>query len=203
MKKMTNKTVVFAALLFALLIPGCDSGPQPPSTEKKTTEFETGRFALQKLIPSARLWSPDAQPIELQSTPTSESNGQGGKSANWRAVFGSPSRQKSEPFLWSGIAGSRHVDHGVEDTFNPNNRSTQTWDLNFLKTDTDKAYEVAQEHGGKQLVEKDPKTQISYLLEWNAQSNQLVWHVIYGGSESNSRLTVLVDATTGAYLRKE
>jgi len=198
---MTKKAIVFGVLLCSMLFAGCDSGTQPPTEPaKKTNEFETGRFALQKLIPTARLWSPDAQPIQLQSTPTSDSNGQDGKSANWRAIFGSASRQKSEPFLWSGMADSRHVDHGVEDTFNPGNRSTQTWDLNFLKTDTDKAFEVAQQHGGKQVTEKDPKTQVTYLLQWNAQSNQLVWHVMYG---SNDKLTVLVDATTGAYLRKE
>jgi hypothetical protein len=31
----------------------------------------------------------------------------------------------------------------------------------------------------------------------------LRWHVIYGGSDSNSKLTVLVDASSGAFIRKE
>jgi len=201
--RILKQAIVLALFAAGSLLLGCDDGAKPASqTPKKVTEFETGRFALQKMLGSARLWSPDAQPVQLQSTPTSESNGQGGKSANWRAMFGSPARRKSEPFTWTGSAtASQKVDHGVEDTFNPNNRSTQTWDLNFLKVDTDKAFEVAQEHGGKQLLEKDPKTPVLYLLDWNAQSGQLVWHVMYG--ESPARLTVLVDATTGVYLRKE
>lgn len=194
---------VLALFAAGCLLLGCDDGAKPAGeTPKKVNEFQTGRFALQKMIGSARLWSPDAQPVQLQSTPTSESDGHDGKSANWRAVFGSRSRSKSEPFTWTGLASVSHkVDHGVEDTFNPNNRSTQTWDLNFLKVDTDKAFEVAQEHGGKQLLEKEPKIPVAYLLDWNAQSNQLVWHVMYG--ESPAKLTVLVDASSGIYLRKE
>lgn len=189
-------------LLVAICLAGCEeSKTSNTPAEKKTNEFETGRFALQKMLPSARLWAPDAEPIQLESSPTSKDSGQGGKSANWRAVFGSPSRGKSEPFTWSGMADApRKIDHGVEDTFNPNNRSTQTFDLNFLKIDTDQAYDVAQKHGGKEITEKDPKTQVTYLLQWNAQAGELEWHVMYA---DHTRLTVLVDATTARYLRKE
>src|SRR5947209_19615565 len=76
------------------------------------------------------------------------------------------------------------VDHGVEDTYNPANRLARPFDLNFLKVDTDKAFEVAQEHGGKKVLEKDPKTNVGYLLDFDGMSSQLRWHVIYGGSES-------------------
>src|SRR5690349_9645830 len=112
-------------LLIAVCLAGCeDNKTSNTPAQKRTNEFETGRFALQKMLPSARLWAPDAEPIELGSTPTSQDNGQGGKSASWRAVFGSRSRGKSEPFTWSGMANAeRKIDHGVEDTFNPNNRS--------------------------------------------------------------------------------
>jgi hypothetical protein len=190
-------------LLIAGCLAGCDEGNKTSSApaQKKSNEFETGRFALQKMLPSARLWAPDAQPVQLESTPTSASNGQGGKSANWRAVFGSRGRGKSEPFTWSGMADApTKVDHGVEDTFNASNRSTQPFDLNFLKVDTDQAYEVAQQHGGKQITEKDPKTQVTYLLQWNAQAGELEWHVMYA---DHTRLTVLVDASSARYLRKE
>ena len=194
---------VLALFAAGCLLLGCDDDKKPAGeTAKKVNEYQTGRFALQKMIGSARFWSPDALPVLLQSTPTTESNGHDGKSAYWRAVFGSPSRRKALAFTWTGLASASHkVDHGAEDAFNPSNRSTLTWDLNFLKVDTDKAVEVAQEHGGKQLLEKEPTLPVAYLLEWNAQSNQLVWHVMYG--ESPARLTVLVDASTGIYLRKE
>ena len=201
--KLIKQAFVLALLAASCLLLGCDDGAKPPSeTPKRVNEFETGRFALQKMLGMAHLWAADAQPMQLRSTPTKESDGHDGKSANWRAVFGSRARGKSEPFTWNGLASvAQKVDHGVEDFYNPGNRSTQTWDLNFLKVDTDKALAVAQKHGGKKLLEKEPNTPVAYLLDWNAQSSRLVWHVMYG--ESPAKLTVLVDASTGLYLRKE
>jgi hypothetical protein len=193
-----------ALCAWALAFLGCDSAPKTASSAPKANQFETGRFALQKMYLSARLWSPDAQPVSLSSSATTESNGHDGKAGSWRAVFASPSRQKSEPFMWSGMADApRKIDHGVEDTYNPSNRSMQTWDPNFLKIDTDQAFGVAQQHGGKQLVEKDPNLGISYLLDFDPLSSQLRWHVIYGGSGSSGRLTVMVDASSGEFIRKE
>jgi hypothetical protein len=158
------------------------------------------------MLAPARFWAPDALPIRLESSNVKDSTGHDGKASFWRALFGSVARQKSEPFTWSGVAGSdtpKGVDHGTEDSYNPNNRSYRTFDLNFLKSDTDRAFEVAQQHGGKQLLEKDPKMTVTYLLDWDAQANQLRWHVIYGGSESMGKLTVLVDASSGNFIRKE
>lgn len=194
--------LVPCALLLAFA--GCDQSTPPAPAAKKANQFETGRFALQKMIPAARLWSEDAAPIHLESSTSSESNGQEGKALFWRANFGSRSRLKTIPYSWSGMSDApRKVDHGTEDTYNPNNRSLQTWDLNYLKIDTDKAFAVAQEHGGKELLEKDAKQPVMYMLDWDPQTNQLRWHVIYGATTSNAKLTVLVDASSGVYLRKE
>jgi hypothetical protein len=204
-----QKTSLFLLCAVALVLLGCsETAPTPAgntASQPKTNEFETGRFALQKMLLPARMWSADAAPVQLSSTTTSESNGHDGKSGIWRAVFASRARQKSEPFIWSGIGdpdAPRGVNHGVEDVFNPANRSTQPWDLNFLKVDTDQAFTVAQQHGGKSLMEKDPKTQVSYLLDFDPLSSQLRWHVMYS-SESAGKLTVLVDASSGSFVRKE
>lgn len=198
----TRRTGAMTLCACVLAFLGCnDNAPKPAP---KANEFETGRFALQKMYLSARLWAADAQPVNLSSSATSDSNGAEGKAGNWRALFASRTRQKSQPFLWSGMADApRKIDHGVEDTYNPNNRSMQTWDPNFLKIDTDQAYSVAQQHGGKQLQEKDPKIGISYLLDFDPLTSQLRWHVIYGDGGSSGRLTVMVDATSGEFLRKE
>ena len=202
-----RKTKLFVLFALAITLLGCnETTPNPAgntASQPKANDFETGRFALQKMLPAAHMWSPDAAPVQLSSAATSESNGHDGKSGTWRAVFASRGRQKSEPFIWSGMADAeRRLDHGVEDVFNPANRSTQPWDLNFLKVDTDQAFSVAQQHGGKQLLEKDPKTQITYLLDYDPLSSQLRWHVMYA-SESAGKLTVLVDASNGNFLRKE
>src|SRR5262250_2047101 len=117
--KKKNLLVLF---VLALGLLGCDTAPTPAgntASQPKANEFETGRFALQKLLPSAHMWSTDAAPVQLSSVATSESNGHDGKSGTWRAVFASRARQESEPFIWSGMADAqRRVDHGVEDVFN-------------------------------------------------------------------------------------
>jgi hypothetical protein len=204
------KKIGFNALLaLAAMCLGCSSEPTkaPASNtgQPATSQMETGRFALQKMIGPARFWSADAQPVRLESSNLKGSNGHDGKANFWRALFASAGRQKQEPFTWSGVAMEdtpRGVNHGVEDSYNPANRLSRPFDLNFLKIDTDKAFEVAQEHGGKKLLEKDPKVNVGYLLDFDAQSNQLRWHVIYG-SDSIGKLTVLVDASSGSFLRKE
>jgi hypothetical protein len=204
-----KKAGLNAVLALAVVCLGCDSEPKKTTGSKDNqpaVQTETGRFALQKMLAPARFWSPDAQPVRLESTNLKGSNGQDGKATFWRALFASPGRQKSEPFTWSGVATEdtpKGVNHGVEDTYNPANRAARPFDLNFLKVDTDKAFEVAQKHGGKQVLEKDAKVNVGYLLDWDVQSNQLRWHVIYGGSESTGKLTVLVDASSGEFLRKE
>ncbi|HEY6273936.1 MAG TPA: hypothetical protein VIX19_18295 [Terriglobales bacterium] len=187
----------------ALAFMGCDDTKPAPPAQPKTSQFETGRFALQKMIPAARSWSPDANPIQLTSSTNSESIGHDGKSGFWRAVFASPARGKSEPFSWSGLVDPdvpRGVNHGVEDTYSAANRSMMTWDLNYLKVDTDQAFETAQQHGGKTLLEKESKLPVTYLLDFDAMSHQLRWHVIYG---TPAKLTVFVDASSGNFLRKE
>jgi hypothetical protein len=197
-------TVVLLAGALALC--GCqedNSNASSTPTPAKSKQFETGRFALQKMLPAARMWAPDALPVNLSSSNSEESDGRDGKSIFWRGVFASRSRAKAEAFTWTGAADAKQrVDHGVEDTFNPNNRTSQPWDLNFLRADTDQAFAAAQEHGGKQFIEKNPKATVSYLLDFDALSNQLRWHVMYSGG-SAGRLTVLVDASSGRFVRKE
>jgi len=201
---------LFLIFAVAFLFSGCGQGTQSVSADKApqpaALQLESGRFALQKMIPASRMWAADAQPIMLQSEVLKNTDGRDGKAGFWRASFASPGRQKSEPFTWSGSSSGdspRGVNHGAEDTYSAANRSMRPFDLNFLKVDTDQAFAVAQQHGGKQLMEKDPKQTVRYLLDFDVMAGQLRWHVIYGSSESTAQLTVLVDASSGAFLRKE
>jgi hypothetical protein len=204
--KKISLLVILALAAFGL---GCDSAPNAPAskdTQPAAPQLETGRFALQKMLTPARFWAADAQPVRMESTNLKDTNGHDGKAVFWRANFASPGRQKAEPFTWAGIAtddGARGVNHGAEDIYNPANRAARAFDLNYLKVDTDKAFEIAQEHGGKQLLEKDPKVTVGYLLDFDVQANALRWHVIYGSSESIGKLTVIVDASSGLFVRKE
>ena len=75
--------------------------------------------------------------------------------------------------------------------------------MQFLKTDSDKAFEVAQQHGGDKLLAKTPEMPVFYSLDWDRSENKLEWHVMYGGGKDDAKLRVSVDATTGNFLRVE
>ncbi len=204
------KKLLMAMLVLALMA-GCSSEPSKPAQtgkpQAKAPELVTGRAAFQKAYIAARGWARDAQPYRLESLLTADSKGKDGKSALWRASFASATQHGVKPFVWSGEDApdvpSRGISPGTEDNYSPTNSSTQVFDIAFLKVDSDKALEVAQKHGSDKLLEKDPDTPILYVLDWSRPTNELIWHVIYGNSRDNARLTVAVNASTGEFIRVE
>jgi hypothetical protein len=205
-------TTALAAVLLAILalLVSCDSSKTntpPAKSEVKPPELLTGRAAFYKTFIAARNYAADVKPFRIESTPSSESNGQDGKSTIWRSSYASATQHGVKPFFWSGSnlpdAPSRGISPGNEDVYNPSNASTQVFDPAFLKVDTDVAFTEAQKHGGDKLLETDPTTPVFYICEWNHNTNQLIWHVIYGTSRETPKLAVSVDASTGAFIRVE
>ncbi|HUK25720.1 MAG TPA: hypothetical protein VLV49_14150 [Terriglobales bacterium] len=204
------KKLLLGMLSLALIaLAGCSSESTQPAEkpQPKPAEYLTGRAAFQKLYVAAHGWARDAQAFRLESLMTSDYKGKDGKSAVWRASFASALGRSVKPYTWSGTdvadAPARGVDPGSEDTYSPNNSSTQVFDIQFLKVDSDKALEVAQKHGGDKIMEKAPDTPIQYVLDWNHNENKLEWHVLYGASREQPKLNVAVDATSGEFLRVE
>jgi hypothetical protein len=197
---MRNRVVAILALG---VMSGCSSGPSKPATankpQPKPAATITGSGAFYKCYIAARLWAQDAQPYRAESQITTDSKGRDGKAGAWRTGFASPLRRAIKAYTWS----DGEVTPAVEDTYNPTNVSTQIFNVQFLKVDTDKAFEVAQKHGGDQLLQKEPDTPVLYVLDWNRRENQLVWHVIYGTDIDSAKLRVAVNASTGDFVRVE
>lgn len=189
-------------LLIAILaatLAGCSSAPTTSTTEKpqpKAPETITGSSAFYKCYIAARGWAPDAQPFRVESNASKSGDGKAGE---WRSGFASPARRTTQSYTWS----NGDVNHSVEDTYSPSNSSTQVFNVQFLKTDTDKAFAIAQEHGGDKLLAKTPDTPVLYVLDWNHQTNELLWHVIYGTDRDTAALRVAVNASTGEFSRVE
>lgn len=187
-------------ILAAAVMSGCSSEPSTPAasptSQPKVPELLTGSSAFFKCYVAARGWAQDAQPFRIESA---EAKTHDGKAGDWRSGFASPSQHTTKFYTWS----NGDISHGVDDTYSPTNSSTQVFNVQFLKVDTDKAFAVAQEHGGTKLLENSPETPILYVLDWNRQTNELVWHVIYGTDPDTARLRVAVNATTGMFSRVE
>lgn len=207
------KRILLAILALGLLA-GCSSEPAKPAPSaaakpaaKPADEYRTGRIAFQKLYVTARAWAPDTQPFRLESQYTKGAPVTEGKAGIWRASFASARRASSKSYVWSGVASDdateRGISPGLEDTFNPSNPSTHPFDMAFLHTDSDEAFKVAQEHGGKEVMKKAPDQPVLFILDWDTRQNQLDWQVVYGDSRADAKLTVAVDASTGGFLRVE
>jgi hypothetical protein len=194
---------LLVAILAAGLMAGCSGEPSKPATEvalpPKTPQVTTGSGAFFKCYIAARVWAQDAQPYRAESQGTSDPKGRDGKWGEWRAGFASPSLHSTKFFTWA----NGDISHGVDDTYSPTNSNTQIFNVQFLKVDTDKAFAVAQQHGGTQLLEKEPDTPVLYVLEWNHLTNELLWHVIYGTDRETAKLRIAVDASTGEFSRVE
>jgi hypothetical protein len=194
---------LFVVILAVVFMTGCSSEPSKPvvaeKPQPKAPELITGSSAFYKCYISARGWAQDVQPYRVESEPTNESKGRDGKAGEWRVGFASPSMHSTRPYTWA----LGEVSHSVEDSYSASNSSTQVFNVQFLKVDTDKAFAVAQEHGGEKLLQKEPDTPVFYMLDWNRQESELAWHVIYGIDRDMAKLRVAVNATTGKFSRVE
>ena len=206
-----NVLAVSVMVLLLSLLSACtsDSGKpaEPEKPENKGPELITARSAFQKLYVAARGWNQDAKPYRISSVATSDGNGHDGKWAVWRGSFASATQRAAKTYTWSGSnadgAPARGVSFGIEDSYSSTNASTQVWDMAFLKIDSDQAFETAQKHGGDKVLEKAADTPVTYVCDWNHNTNELVWHVIYGTSRDAAKLTVAVNASTGEFIRVE
>jgi hypothetical protein len=202
--KRLAEAYLFAAVLSAVIISGCTSQQaSQPAPPPKPPELLAGREAFQQLFVAARGWAADVKPYQLQSQPVGDYNGRDGKAVVWNAAFASAARG-SRPYTWMGMdspdgSAARGISHGSEDSYAPSG----TFDIAFLKVDSDKAFEVAEKHGGDKVLASAPSTPVIYLLDWNVSDTKLVWHVIYGNSRNDAKLTVDVDASTGLFVRME
>jgi hypothetical protein len=205
--------VLSAAFVIALLalLTSCSSDSDKPADEAKPEpkgpELITARSAFQKVYVAARGWNLDAKPYRLESVASSDGNGHDGKWAIWRGSFASATQRSEKTYTWSGSAAdgapARGINPGTEDSYTASNASTQVFDMAFLKIDSDQAEEVAQKHGGDKILEKAPDTPVIYICDWNHNTNELTWHVIYGAAREGAKLAVDINASTGEFIRVE
>ncbi len=190
------------AILAAAAMCGCSSAPAPQTqthsqpSQPKPPETITGSGAFFKCYTTARGWAGDVQGFRVESIPSKTMDG---KAAEWRVGFASPAQRKTRWFTWS----NGDITHSGDDVYSIANWSTLIFNFQFLKVDTDKAFAVAQEHGGKKLLETNPDTPVLYVLDWNRPTASVLWHVIYGTDADSAKLRVAVNATTGDFSKVE
>lgn len=217
---MTAKIALTFLLVAAFT--GCDSEPLGSSfasapaqkSEIKPIKAESGRVALQRLYTTSRGWSPDTNPVSIQSQNYKNAGGnpeaplgRDGKSAVWRGLFASAARHSMKTYMWSGLIGPDAPEPGLtpgsEDSWSATNTSTQPFQLTYLKIDSDQALQTAEKRGGAALLKKDPNLPVNFSLNWEPRRSMLIWHVLYGKNANDPDLDVVVNATTNEFVRVE
>jgi hypothetical protein len=207
--------VIIISVLFLINI-ACSSTPEKAAsnqqpqlvsaakTEKKEPLLYTAKPCFTRMSDNAQRWAPDAMPFHLESSITSEANGQDGKSTVWRGLFASPSRGTFKTFTCSGSQLPDQPPVGVastvESTSSPLVASLE-FHPSYLQMDSDKAYAMAQQHGGANLIKKDPQQPVLYILERDAKQKAVFWYVIYGKSQAEAKGIGVFNASTGAFVR--
>lgn len=174
-----------------------------PAPQPKPPALYTGLQAFGCVQGLAQKWALDATPVRFESVINSESNGQGGRATVWKAAFISPSKRLMKYFACSGSRLKDSPPYGpsadIEQPYAADVPGMAFQPL-LLKIDSDKAYEVAQAHGGDALLKKNPNQEVRYFVLWNPKQHLLQWYVMYGREKESSAGTGIVNALTGAYV---
>ena len=211
---MKRLCLIVLVILVTIITVRCSSTPSTPVSTANTTATKpaepqgpvlyTAQEAFTRLNGFAHKWAVDAMPIHVTSELTSEADGHDGRATIWRAMFASPSRGTVKAFMCSG---SKLPDAPAQGTTAAGAEMPLTADLRalffepfLLKTDSKQALEVTQKNGGDRVLQKNPKTRINYILEWDRKQNAPLWYVVYGETMKNNKGVGVVNATTGVYL---
>jgi hypothetical protein len=195
---MTRRRLL--ALSPVLLLPACSSTPPPKTEPAKAAEPITGLHALYQMYTAARAWAQDLLILRYASINIAEVQQQPGKSAAWQVVFVSAALKKSRTYTFSVYDASATLRLGLfPDAPQDWAGDGKTFPIDAAKTDTDVVWETALKHG-EDYNKKNPKTPISYTLGMD-RGNDPVWRVIWGQSAGESSFSVLVDASTGEFMR--
>jgi hypothetical protein len=186
-------------LLAALFFTGCTSAPKPV-TEKKLVEPVTGLHALYQMYSHARSWAPDIRILSYASIDISQVKPQPGKAPAWQVVFASETLGLKRAYTFSVYDASVTLRQGMfPDAPGGWTNDNRSFPIAAAKTDTDQAWETALKHG-EEYNRKNPGMPISYTLEMGRNINDPVWRVIWGEDATSSAFSIVVDASTGAYL---
>jgi hypothetical protein len=190
-------------IVLTVLLAACGSTVTETKKAEAPPEPVTGLHALYQMFAASHAWAPDAQVYKLTSINVSDVPSQKGKAGVWQVTFVSPTLQQARAYTYSVAEESMTLHKGIDQSAKPESWSAHGSEVPFTiaaaKIDSDQAYEAAMKKA-QDYASKNPTMPIIFQLEQNASYNNAAWRVIWGESASSSTYSVLVDASTGAYV---
>ncbi len=188
------------ALAPMLLLPGCSSNEPEKKEPPKAAEPVTGLHALYQMYTSARAWAQDLEILRYTSIDVSEVPRQPGKEPAWQVIFVSPALAQARTYTFSVYEASVTLHQGIFPEMPEHwSGSGKPFSIQAAKIDTDTVWETALKHGADYNKE-NPGSPITYLLAMDS-GNDPMWRVMWGRSAGQSSFSVLIDASTGDFVR--
>jgi len=210
---MNRSLLSTAALaLAALLGASCSSGPAPEkkAATKKPAEPASGQSGLFQMFQVARAWAPDVQLLKLSNGDLPGVKSADGKYGVWSATLASLTKKQKRDFTYAVADGEgifKGARGGAEAPFIETTRGPRPIPVAQVKIDTPAALETAQKEIAKdksmqKVLDENKDLPVQFLLEWDRTQKNPNWRVIYGTSVSQSKFSILIDATTGEFVKK-
>jgi hypothetical protein len=201
------KRILIAAIpiLAALVLTACSKGPEKAEAKEpvvkevsRPPEPVAARSAFFEMYKPARAWAPDLFPLSLTSGEIPGIKNEGGKAAQWTAVFVSPSRRQARTLVYSVADHGASIHKGVfiggaEPWSGPTPKSKPFQVTEFM-INSDQAYEAAMAKAGP-WVKKHPDKKLTLFLANASKHPGPLWYLLWGDTKSG--YMTHVNATTG------
>jgi hypothetical protein len=210
MKLLMKLFAFIPACALALILAGCSE--EPAATAKKEAKTEpvtgvvlsgvTGQTALFRMYQVARSWAPDAEVVTMKSIHLTDVSSVRGQAGAWEVLFVSPSKGSQRGYTYSVEESEGNLHQGVfpgaEES--SSGAAAKAFLIGAVKIDSDAAFKTALMHAAE-YDKKNPGQTISFELGRQDFIPNPLWRVIWGESAGTSGESVLVDATSGEYLK--
>jgi hypothetical protein len=201
--KLSMKTFLFLpACGLALLMAGCSEQSSAGARKGEKVDPVTGQSALFKMYQVARSWAPDAEVAQMKSVHLTDVPAVRGEAGAWEATFYSPGKSAQRNYTYSVEESDANLHLGVfpgqQDSASA--AAAKAFLIGAVKIDSDAAYKTALAHAAD-YNKKNAAQTISFELGKGDTTSNPVWRVIWGESAGTSGESVLVDATSGEYLK--
>jgi hypothetical protein len=202
MKLSMKKFLFWPACGLALLMAGCSEHPSASAKKLEKVDPVSGQSALFKMYQVARSWASDAEVVQMKSIHLTDVPAVRGEAGAWEATFYSPSKSAQRNYTYSVEESDANLHQGVfpgQEESAPG-AASKVFLIGAVKIDSDAAYKKALAQAGE-YNKKNPSQTISFELGHQDGTQNPVWRVIWGESVATSGESVLVDATSGEYLK--
>lgn len=210
---MIKKSPLLAIAAAAVVsLTGCFDSSSPSEikarqekTEKKAPEPVSGQNAYYKMYGAAKSWAPDLQGFKCEPVRLNALAEKDGRFPAWKCSFVSESKRALKTYSYSVIEAEglfKDTFGGHDESYSGPRGQNVPFPILALKIDTDAAIKTAMAH--KDAVEyrkKYPDMPLTPVLEKTKEVANAHWRIYWGANTATSNFSILVDASTGEYVK--